>query len=66
MVVVVLVVVVVFEMVMMIVSGDSAGGGGDIGVGGDGYHKSRKTAAVLHFFGTKQIICCHQMAVPLT
>ena len=27
---------------------------------------SRGTAAVLHFFGTKQIICCHQMAVPLT
>ena len=41
-------------------------GGGVGDVGGDGDHKSRRTAAVLHFFGTKQIICCHQMAVPLT
>ena len=46
--------------------GDSGIGGGVGDVGGDGDHKSRRTAAVLHFFGTKQIICCHQMAVPLT
>ena len=54
---------------VMIDGSDSAGGGGDSGVngvGGDGDHKSKRTAAVLHFFGTKQIICCHQMAVPLT
>ena len=55
-------------MAMMIDGGDSDGGVGDCvgNVGGDGDHKSRRTAAVLHFFGTKQIICCHQMAVPLT
>ena len=46
--------------------GDSGIGGSVGDVGGDGDHKSRRTAAVLHFFGTKQIICCHQMAVPLT
>ena len=46
--------------------GDSGVGGAVGNVGGDGDHKSRRTAAVLHFFGTKQIICCHQMAVPLT
>ena len=57
-------VVMVLEMAMMIDCGDSDGGVGDIG--GDGDHVSRTTAAVLHFFGTKQIICCHQMAVPLT
>ena len=62
-------VIVMVVLVVMIDGSDSAGGGGDSGVngvGGDGDHKSKRTAAVLHFFGTKQIICCHQMAVPLT